>query len=49
MALLLEVCVVLTARKIIVLFWTTYILFSGALMLLHPDNVHGNCSVVKQL
>jgi hypothetical protein len=35
MSLLLEVSVVLLARKMILFFWTTCILYSGDLMLLH--------------
>jgi hypothetical protein len=58
-ALLLEVFVALTAGKMILVFWTTYIPYSGDLMLLHLilphvtlgkpliDNVHGSSHVAQ--
>lgn len=59
MALLLELYTVLTVRKMELVFLTTYILYSGDLMLLHmnhpqvsretPDNGHGNLHVAEQV
>jgi hypothetical protein len=50
----------ITVRKMILVFWTTFIIYSGDMMLLHlilfmshsretPDNVRGNRNVAEQI